>query len=167
MLRSIATAAVLAGFCALALAADKPKPASSSSSAASTCCCKGGQCCCAQAQKTAATSPRVYQLRIYHTNPGKLTDLNKRFRDYTCALLKKHGAELVGFWTPQDEKDGKSSKLVYLVSFPSRAAAEKCWKEFSDDPEWKRVFAESHKNGVLVNKVDAVYLNPTDYSAMK
>ena len=59
------------------------------------------------------------------------------------------------------------SKLVYLVSFPSRAAAEKAWKEFSDDPEWKKVFAESHKNGVLVNKVEAVYLDPTDYSPIK
>ncbi|MGC8643227.1 MAG: NIPSNAP family protein [Isosphaeraceae bacterium] len=165
MLRSIATAAVLAGFCAAVLAADKPKTAPCQASTASACCCKSGKCGCAQGQKTAAN--RVYQLRIYHTNPGKLTDLHKRFRDHTCALLKKHGAELVGFWTPQDEKDGKNSKLVYMVSFPSRAAAEKCWKEFSDDPEWKRVFAESHKNGVIVNKVDAIYLNPTDYSAMK
>ena len=26
---------------------------------------------------------------------------------------------------------------------------------------------ESHKNGVLVKKVDSVFLEPTDYSAMK
>ena len=70
----------------------------------------------------------------------------------------------MGFWTPQDEKDGKTSKLIYLLSFPSREAGEKAWKDFSDDPEWKKVFAESHKNGVLVSKVESMYLDPTDYS---
>ena len=110
---------------------------------------------------------RVFELRTYYTNEGKLDDLHKRFRDHTCELLKKHGAELIGFWTPQDDKDGKGSRLVYLLAFPSREAAEKTWKEFRDDPEWKKVYAESHKNGVLVKKVESVFLVPTDYSALK
>ena len=113
------------------------------------------------------SNQRVFELRTYYTNEGKLDDLHKRFRDHTCDLLKKHGAELIGFWTPQDEKNGKGSKLIYLVAFPNREAAAKTWKEFSEDPEWKRVYAESHKNGVLVNKVESVYMDPTDYSAMK
>jgi hypothetical protein len=110
---------------------------------------------------------RVFELRTYYTNEGKLADLHRRFRDHTCELLKKHGAELIGFWTPQDEKDGKGSRLVYLVAFPSREAAKKTWEAFREDPEWKKVYAESHKNGVLVKKVESVYLDPTDYSAMK
>ncbi len=109
----------------------------------------------------------MFELRTYHTNDGKLADLHTRFRDHTCALLKKHGAELIGFWTPLDEKDGKGSKLVYLVAFPDREAAQKTWKAFHDDPEWKRVYEESHRNGVLVKKVESVFLEPTDYSAMK
>ena len=110
---------------------------------------------------------RVFELRTYFVNDGKLEDLHRRFRDHTCQLLKKHGAELIGFWTPQDEKDGKGSRLIYLVAFPSREAAKKTWEAFREDPEWKKVYAESHKNGVLVNKVESVYLDPTDYSAMK
>jgi NIPSNAP len=125
----------------------------------------------ARAEDKAAVSPesshRVFELRTYHTNDGKLADLHRRFRDHTCALLKKHGAELIGFWTPLDDKDGKGSKLIYLVAFPSREAAAATWKAFSNDPEWKRVYAESHKNGVLVNKVESVYMEPTDYSALK
>jgi uncharacterized protein (DUF1330 family) len=111
--------------------------------------------------------PRVFELRIYHTNDGKLIDLHKRFRDHTCRLLRKHGAELIGFWTPLDEKDGKGSKLIYLVAFPSREAAKETWQAFSNDPEWKQVYAESHKDGVLVNRVESVYLEPTDYSALR
>ena len=71
----------------------------------------------------------MFELRTYHTNDGKLVDLHKRFRDHTCELLKKHGAELIGFWTPLDDKDGKGSKLIYLVAFPDREAARKTWKD--------------------------------------
>jgi len=112
-------------------------------------------------------SRRVFELRTYYLNEGKLNDLHKRFRDHTCQLLKKHGAELIGFWTPLDEKDGKGSKLVYLVAFPSREAAKKTWEEFGKDPEWRKAYEESHKNGVLVKKVETVFLEPTDYSEMK
>ena len=121
----------------------------------------------APAAGSARSAPRVFELRTYYLNEGKLDDLHMRFREHTCALLTKHGAELVGFWTPTDDKDGKGSKLIYLVAFPSREAAKATWKAFSDDPEWKKVYAESHKNGVLVNKVDSVFMEPTDYSAMK
>jgi hypothetical protein len=93
--------------------------------------------------------------------------LHKRFRDHTCALLKKHGAELIGFWTPLDEDKGKGGKLVYLVAFPSRDAAKKTWDAFNKDPEWQKVYEESHKNGKLVKTVESVYMEPTDYSEMK
>ncbi len=119
------------------------------------------------APRAANAAGRVFELRTYHVNEGKLDDLNKRFRDHTCALLTKHGAELIGFWTPTDDKDGKGKKLIYLVAFPSRDAAKATWKAFGEDPEWRKVYAESHKNGVLVGKVDSVFMEPTDYSAMK
>jgi uncharacterized protein (DUF1330 family) len=114
-----------------------------------------------------ADENRVFELRTYHLNEGKLDDLHKRFRDHTCSLLKKHGAELIGFWTPVDEDKGKGSKLIYLVAFPSREAAKKTWDDFGNDPEWKKVYEESHKNGKLVKSVDSVFMEPTDYSAMK
>ncbi len=121
--------------------------------------------CCSEGP--ASSTQRVFELRTYYLNDGKLNDLHKRFRDHTCQLLKKHGAELIGFWTPLDEKDGKSDKLIYLVAFPSREAAKKTWEAFGKDPEWQEVYKESHKNGVLVKKVDSVFLEPTDYSAIK
>lgn len=161
MIRALSTALLLTVLALPALGSDKDKSKSSPEGSKTT----GAQCdasCCSD-----ECSQRVFELRTYYTNDGKLADLHKRFRDHTCQLLKKHGAELIGFWTPQDEKDGKGSKLVYLVAFPSREAAKKTWKAFGDDPKWKKVYAESHKNGVLVKKVESVYLDPTDYSATK
>jgi hypothetical protein len=119
------------------------------------------------AGRESAAPHRVFELRTYYTNEGKLTELHKRFRDHTCRLLKQHGAELIGFWTPLDEDKGKGSKLIYLVAFPSREAAKKAWAEFNNDPAWRKVYEESHKNGALVNKVESVYMEPTDYSELK
>ncbi len=106
----------------------------------------------------------VFELRTYHTNPGKLDALNARFRDHTNALFRKHGITPVGYWTPMDDKQGKGETLTYLIAFPSREAAQKSWQAFRDDPEWQRVKAESEKEGVLVKKVDSTYLETTDYS---
>ncbi len=120
-----------------------------------------------RATTDAKESRHVFELRTYDTHDGKLVDLHKRFRDHTNALLEKHGAKLVGFWTPRDEKQGKDSKLVYLLSFPSREAAEKTWKEFRQDPVWQKAKAESEKNGPIVQHVESVFLDPTDYSALQ
>ena len=159
MIRLVMTGLVVMAWMVPARADAKPKAAPSKNKEAA---CEG--CCCGEDSQTAQ---RVFELRTYYLNEGKLADLNKRFRDHTCRLLKQHGAELIGFWTPLDEKDGKGGKLIYLVAFPSREAAKKTWEAFGKDPEWRKVFQESHKNGVLVKKVESVYLEPTDYSAMK
>ncbi len=82
-------------------------------------------------------------------------------------MFRKHGMTIVGYWTPQDEKDGKGDTLVYMLAFPTREAAKASWAAFREDPEWQAAFKESHKDGVLVKKVESVFLDPTDYSPLK
>jgi hypothetical protein len=106
----------------------------------------------------------VYELRMYHTNPGKLDALHKRFRDHTIAIFNKHHMKSVGYWVPQDNKD---NLLIYILEHPSREAATKNWDDFRKDPEWVKVKAESEANGALVNHVDDTFMNPTDYSMLK
>lgn len=110
---------------------------------------------------------RVFEMRTYYVNEGKMPDLHKRFRDHTVRIFRNHGMTPIGFWEPQTKEDGRGDKMVYLLAFPSREAAKKAWKEFGEDPEWKKVYAESHKNGVLVKKVESVFLDPLDYSEIK
>ena len=121
----------------------------------------------ADKQDASPGKERVFEMRTYYAHEGRLPALNKRFREHTCDLFKKHGMEVIGFWTPIDEKDGKSEKLVYILAYPSKEAAEKSWKAFRADPEWIKAAAESEKDGKIVKKVDSVFLNPTDYSAIK
>ena len=119
------------------------------------------------ADPSSSSEHRVFELRTYVANEGKLEALHARFRDHTNALFRKHGMTVIGYWVPQDEKDGKANTLVYLLAFPSREAAARSWKAFGADPEWQRVYKESHKDGVLVGKAESVFLDPTDYSPLK
>lgn len=121
----------------------------------------------ANADDPAPAPNRVFELRTYHVNPGKLDALNARFRDHTNRIFRKHGMTFIGYWTPTDTEQGKGETLVYLLAFPSREAAKASWAAFAADPEWQRVKAESEKDGKLVNKVDSVFLEPTDYSPIQ
>ena len=114
---------------------------------------------------SAATS-RVFEIRTYTAEPGKLEALHARFRDHTQQIFNKHGMTSVGYFAPSDEPLSKNT-LVYILAFPSREAAKKSWDEFRNDPEWQKVQKESEANGKLVTKVDSVFADPTDYSPMK
>ncbi len=113
-----------------------------------------------------ASSTRVYELRTYHCNEGKLDALNARFRDHTIAIFKKHGMKSVGYWVPADGPE-HANELIYIISHESRDAAKKNWDDFRADPEWQKVQKESEANGKLVAKVDSVFMDPTNYSMMK
>ncbi len=117
--------------------------------------------------KSIVTDGNVYELRTYIAAPGKLEQLHSRFRNHTNKLLEKHGMKLIGFWVPQDANKGANNTLIYIVEHASRKAAENSWKAFREDPEWVAAKAESEKNGSLTEKVESVFMNPTDYSKMK
>jgi hypothetical protein len=114
-----------------------------------------------------APDSRCFELRTYYAAPGKLEALNKRFRDHTCALFKKHGMEVVGFWMPADKEQGAENKLIYLLAHKNRDAAKQSWKDFGNDPDWKKARTESEVNGILTEKVESVFLSATDYSPLK
>lgn len=119
-----------------------------------------------QAQGGKKVDTRVFELRTYHTNPGKMAALHARFRDHTNKLFTKHGMTMIGYWNPIDPKEAEE-KLIYILAFPSKEAADKSWHDFQNDPVWKAARAKSEENGRLVNKVDRVFMRATDYSAIK
>jgi hypothetical protein len=105
----------------------------------------------------------VFELRVYHAAPGKLSDLLSRFREHTIKIFARHGIKSVAYWTPLDEPE-KSNTLIYILQHPSREAAAANWKSFQDDPEWKSVKEKSEANGKLVEKIDSTYMALTDFS---
>jgi hypothetical protein len=108
---------------------------------------------------------RVYELRTYTCYEGKLETLKTRFRDHTIRLFKRHNMESIGYWIPQDERS--KTTLVYILVHPSREAATKNWAEFRADPEWQKAQKDSEAAGPIVQKVESVYMSPTDFSQLK
>ena len=102
---------------------------------------------------------RVFELRTYHAAPGKMDALNSRFRDHTCALFKKHGMTIVGFWQPVAKPD----QLIYILAYKDAAARDAAWAAFQADPEWMKVRSEMAVNV----QVDNVFMSATDYGPLK
>ena len=117
-------------------------------------------------EAAAAAKNRVFEMRTYTTNDGKLPDLEKRFREHTTKIFKKHGMTNIGYWVPQDSPK-KENTLIYILAHKDRDAAKKSWDDFRNDPEWKEVAKASEVNGKIVSKVESVFMDPTDYSLIK
>ena len=114
----------------------------------------------------AQSDNRVFELRTYTTLPGRLDALHARFADHTIDLFDKHGMTNVGYFSPQDLPLADNT-LVYLLAHDSREAADASWTAFAADPEWERVAEESQRDGKIVEKVERIYLDATDYSQMR
>jgi NIPSNAP len=112
-----------------------------------------------------ADSNRVFELRIYHTVPGKLPELESRFRDIYSKLLAKHDLQVVGYWVPEGAADWDNT-FVYLVAHSNREEAKKNWDAMLADPEVQAAI-KSEETNKLVEKIDRIYMRPADFSPMK
>lgn len=117
-------------------------------------------------KRSGGKGQRIFELRTYHCFPGKVENINARFRDHTRKLFEKHGMTNVAYWNTI-EKDGAQPKLVYLLAHNNEAAAKASFDAFRKDPAWVKVRDASEANGKIVEKVESVYLKPLDFSPMK
>jgi hypothetical protein len=112
----------------------------------------------------AQTATRVFELRTYTTNEGKLTDLTNRFRDHTVRIFARHNMVSIGYWVPKEQPN----TLIYILAHPSREAANQNWDAFRKDPEWVTARTASEANGTILAKPPvSVYMDPTAFSAIK
>jgi hypothetical protein len=82
-------------------------------------------------------------------------------------MFEKHGMTNVAYWTFEDSP-AKENTLIYVISHASREQAKTNWAEFGSDPEWKAIAAASEADGgKIVEKVDSVFVDATDYSPLK
>jgi hypothetical protein len=116
------------------------------------------------AQVVSAQTPRVLELRTYVVpDSAKLDLLHARFRNHTGKFFAKHGMTPVWYGKTMDQP-AAGTTMVYMLAHASREAAKKSWDSFRADQEWAAVAKES---GVGPVKIEAVYMEPTDYSPLK
>ena len=109
---------------------------------------------------------RIFEIRTYTAEPGRLEALHQRFSRHTMRLFEKHGMKSIGYWVPQEGKQSQNT-LIYILAHSSREAANKSWNEFKNDPEWLKVKAESEAEGKILSKIESVFLEATHYSPLK
>ena len=114
-----------------------------------------------------AQSPdRVFELRTYTTDPGRLDALHARFADHTISLFERHGMTNIGYFVPQDAPLADNT-LIYVLAHDSREAAKASWAAFVADPDWLKAREASISDGPIVIKLESVFMDATDYSMMK
>lgn len=119
----------------------------------------------APAEAGAQQADRVFELRTYTAVEGKLDAVIARFRDVTMELLAEYGAESVGYWTPLDPELADNT-LIYLLAHPSREAAAENWRAFFQDPRWIEAREKSEADGPILERVQSVFVEPTDFSPL-
>jgi hypothetical protein len=113
-----------------------------------------------QIPAASADSNRVFELRIYHTVPGKLPVMEARFRERTSKILARHNLHVIGYWVTEDPAE---NTFVFLLAHASREEAKKNWDAFRLDPEFQEV-AKSEQAEKTLEKADILWLRPTDFS---
>ena len=109
---------------------------------------------------------RTFEMRTYTALPDKLPNLLARFRNHTLKLFKKHGMENIAYFTTLP-KDGSTSKLLYFLAHKSEAAGKTSFDAFRLDPNWIQVRDASEKEGKIVEKVESIYMSPTNFSTIR
>jgi hypothetical protein len=119
------------------------------------------------AQAAQDKDARVFEMRTYVANDGKLPALEKRFRDHTIKFFNKYSMTSIGYWKPMDGPAAQTT-LVYILAHPSREAAKTNWAAFQADKEWQKVRADSEVDGrILVKAPESIFLQAADYSPIK
>ncbi len=106
----------------------------------------------------------IYEMRNYEAAPGKIRTLVDRFGNTTHRLFLQHGMRPQGYWT---ESVGDNTKLHYIMAWEDDAERLAKWAEFREDPERAKAFAESEKDGLLVNRITNSIWVPTSFSPMQ
>ena len=107
----------------------------------------------------------LYELRRYDVAAGKLPALVDRFGSFTVNKWKDHGIRLVGFWTPLLGE--KSSQVVYIWGWESYEERTRKMAVWRADPERARKWAETEKDGQIVDNIVNQFLQPTAFSSVK
>jgi hypothetical protein len=115
----------------------------------------------AKAISPSKTDTNCYEMRIYHVAPGKMAELEARFKNHVCGFFDQYKLEDLIYLKPLENPE---SKIVYLLRAPTRDARNASFKDFGADPAWKKVWKETEANGTLVSKIENRFFFATDFS---
>jgi hypothetical protein len=110
-------------------------------------------------------APYLFELREYEATLNNVSNVVRRFRDFTSDRFAQHGFRQVGYWTPF--VGGYNNQLIYMLAWESYEERAQKFGEFRKDPERARVFDESEKDGPIVGRVMNTMLRAAPFSPLR
>ncbi len=137
----------------------------------------------------AQSGGRVFEIRIYTVEEGKVEQLSEVFRNNVTTMFAEHGMTNVAYFTPQEDPQCVTASptstilspafdarpctwskdtLVYILAHESRDAAAVNWDSFRNDADGLASFRQAYdRAGVKVMKIESAFMTATDYSALR
>jgi pimeloyl-ACP methyl ester carboxylesterase len=111
----------------------------------------------------------VWEFRIYTTTKNNLSLLLERFRGFTYKRFESLGMTNQLYWTATDTAQGSDKMLYYFLTHPTEPIAKAAFVKFINDPEWiaTRKASEVKGGGSLTEKVESIFMFPTDFSPIR
>jgi hypothetical protein len=111
----------------------------------------------------------VWEFRNYTTTKNNLGLLLERFRGFTCKKFEALGMTNQLYWTATDTAQGSDKKLYYFLTHASMPVGKAAFAKFVKEPDWiaARNASEVKGGGTLTEKVESIYMLPTDFSPIR
>ncbi|CAH1659445.1 NIPSNAP family protein [Chelatococcus asaccharovorans] len=106
----------------------------------------------------------LYELRIYAIAPGRLADMEARFRNDICKLFPRHGIRVIGCWGALAAP--RMPTFVYLMRWSDLAERNAAFASFVADPDWHETRARTNGASELVEHYDIQFLRALDSSGI-
>jgi hypothetical protein len=118
-----------------------------------------------EAPASAQGRNRVFEIRTYVTeSKAGLDALVSRMGGGEAKFFEKAGMTNIGHFVAADAPKSENT-YVYIVAHESQEQAKASWAKFREDPEWVKLRTTATSPGPI--KVDAVFVKPTSFSALK
>ena len=88
----------------------------------------------------------LYEYRVYETLPGRLPNINARFRDHTMKIFEKHGIKNIGYFTA--DVGDYSDRLIYISASRTPPTANAHGRHSATTPNGRK-FAPNPKRTAL------------------
>lgn len=112
-------------------------------------------------------SPRIFELRRYESQTF-LTLARKvaMFNEGEMRIFQRLGMRPVFF--AETIVGPKQPNLMYMLSYDDLAARDRLWRDFGNDPDWKKLSSRPElKDSEIVANISNVILRPLIFSAIQ
>ena len=100
----------------------------------------------------------MYELRIYASVPGRVSQIVEGLRHNARTLFVKYGFRPVSFWQTVDTAESAGS-VIYLLKWRDEAEQQESWTALRADAAWATFLAETQRCGPAIAGVTSIALD--------